>query len=95
MQQLVDFLNPLKNALVSAPGEFKYTLSIILSGIWCIAFGIYTAELLFIGYNIIGHVALISCLFATYAVFTYAQQYAKGGAKKKANKVIWALDREG
>lgn len=95
MQQLIDFLNPLKNALVHAPGEFKYTLSIILSGIWCIAFGIYTAELLFIGYNIIGHIALISCLFVTYAAFTYAQQYAQGGPQKTTNAVVWALDREG
>ncbi|NBR74425.1 MAG: hypothetical protein EBT74_00650 [Gammaproteobacteria bacterium] len=49
------FLDPTWNALSSAPGEFKYTMSVVLAGMWCVIFGIYTAELTFIGYNILGH----------------------------------------
>jgi hypothetical protein len=34
-----------------------------------LAFGIYIGELLTIGYNMIGHIAIISMVFGTWAVF--------------------------
>jgi hypothetical protein len=35
-----------------------------------LAFGLYIGELLTIGYNMLGHIAIISMVFATWAVFT-------------------------
>jgi len=71
-----EFLDPTLNSLSRAPGEFKYTMSVILAGMWCVIFGIYTAELTFIGYNILGHVALITGIFVTHRVFRTAKEYA-------------------
>lgn len=85
-------LDSTKNALKTAPMEYKFVLSNTLAAMWCVAFGIYTAELLFIGYNIIGHTVLIAAVFFTWFIFT--------AEKKKAlpappNKVQWDLEREG
>ena len=62
-------LDSTKNALKTAPMEYKYLVSVLLASMWCIAFGIFTAELLFIGYNIIGHLLVITCVFFTFFVF--------------------------
>ena len=85
-------LDGTKNALKEAPMEYKYTLSMILAAMWCIAFGIYTAELLFIGYNIIGHFLLITCVFITWGVFKFQK---KSASPAPPNKVRWDLSREG
>jgi hypothetical protein len=34
-----------------------------------LAFGLYIGELLTIGYNMLGHIAIVSMVFATWAVF--------------------------
>ena len=70
------FLDPTWNALSSAHGEWKCTMSIILAGMWCLIFGIYTAELTFIGYNILGHIALITGIFVTHRAFRTAREYS-------------------
>ena len=70
------FLDPSRNALSNAPGEWKYNTSITLAGIWYLIFGIYTAELAFIGYNILGHIALITGIFATHRLFRAAREYS-------------------
>ena len=62
-------LDATKNALKFAPMEYKYLLSILLAAMWCIAFGIYTVELLYIGHNIIGHWVIITAVFFTFFVF--------------------------
>lgn len=85
-------LDGTKNALKTAPLEYKYTLSILLAAMWCVGFGIYTYELLFIGYNIIGHFVLITCVFITYGVFQYQK---KPTPPSPPNKVKWDLSREG
>lgn len=82
-----------KNALRDAPMEYKFLLSNILAAMWCIAFGVYTAELLFIGYSIIGHTLLISCVFFTWYVFTAEKK--KKSPPAPPNKVRWNLEREG
>jgi len=64
-----DILNPNLNPLRHAPFYIKYFLSILLGCFWSLAFGIYVGELLTIGYNMIGHIAIISMVFATWAVF--------------------------
>lgn len=85
-------LDGTKNALKTAPVEYKYLVSNLLAAMWCIAFGIYTAELVFIGYNIIGHIVLITCVFFTFFVFTSER---KTSDPSPPNRVKWDLEREG
>ena len=85
-------LDGTKNALKTAPVEYKYLVSNLLASMWCIAFGIYTAELLFIGYNIIGHIVLITCVFFTFFIFTSER---KTSDPAPPNRVKWDLEREG
>ena len=81
-----------KNALKDSPMEYKFLVSNLLASLWCIAFGIFTAELLFIGYSIIGHIALITMVFFTWFVFTTEKKKADPAPP---NKVRWNLEREG
>jgi hypothetical protein len=60
-----DGLNPNLNSLRHAPVYPRYLTSILLACFWCLAFGIYIGELLTIGYNMIGHIALITMAFST------------------------------
>lgn len=89
---LIDILNPNKNGLRAAPPEYKFMISCILASLWCVAFGIYTAELLFIGYSIIGHIVLITMVFFTFQVF---QNVRKHSPPSPPNKVRWNLETEG
>lgn len=89
---LLDILNPNKNGLRESPPEFKFMISCVLAGFWCIAFGIYTAELLFIGYSIIGHILLIFMVFVTWKVFTHVRKHSP---PSPPNKVQWNLESEG
>ena len=58
-----------RNALSRVPDETKYLAMIMLSCFWCLAFGLYMGELFFIGYNMIGHVAVITMCFVTWWTF--------------------------
>ena len=89
---LLDILNPNKNGLRAAPPEYKFMISCILAAFWCIAFGIYTAELLFIGYSIIGHIVLIFMVFVTWKVFS---NFRKHSPPSPPNRVQCDLEREG
>ena len=85
-------LDATKNGLKNSPMEYKFLATNLLASLWCLAFGVYTAELLFIGYNIIGHIALITMVFFTWFVFS--------NEKKKTdpappNRVRWDLTKEG
>ena len=64
-----NIMNPNLNPLRHAPVYIKYFLSILLGCFWSLAFGIYVGELLTIGYNMIGHIAVISMVFGTWGVF--------------------------
>jgi hypothetical protein len=64
-----NIMNPNLNPLRHAPAHIKYFASILLGCFWSLAFGLYVGELLTIGYNMIGHIAIISMVFATWAVF--------------------------
>ena len=65
-----NIMNPNLNPLRHAPAHIKYFASIILGCFWSLAFGIYIGELFTIGYNMIGHIAIISMVFGTWAVFS-------------------------
>lgn len=85
-------LDNTKNALKHSTMEYRFLLTNTLAAMWCIAFGIYTAELLYIGYNIIGHTVLIIAVFFTFFVFTTEKKKAPPAPP---NKVQWDLEREG
>lgn len=74
-----NLLNPNLNPLRHAPVHIRYFASILLACFWCLAFGLYIGELLTIGYNMLGHIAIISMVFATWAVFrTTERTYLSG-----------------
>ena len=62
-------LNVNRNALANVPDPTKYLAMILLSVFWCLAFGLYIGELLTIGYNMLGHVAIVTMVFVTWYVF--------------------------
>lgn len=64
-----DLVNVDQNALSRIPNPTKYLAMVMLSCFWCLAFGLYIGELMTIGYNMIGHVALLTMAVATWKVF--------------------------
>ena len=83
MTAFIGLLSVDRNALVRVPNETKYLAMIMLSCFWCLAFGLYMGELFFIGYNMIGHVLLITMCFVTWMTFrayrTRQTPYSKRG----------------
>ena len=72
-------LNSNLNSLRHAPTYLKYFTSIVLACFWCLAFGLYIGELLIIGYNMIGHIALITMAFSTgYVMRVFGKTYGPG-----------------
>lgn len=67
----VQLLDPDRNALKDAPPQIKYITSILLASFWAVAFSLYFGELATLGYNVIGHVAVVSMAFVTWAVFRH------------------------
>jgi len=41
----------------------------LLACLWCLAFGVYIGELWSIGYNMLGHIFVVSMVFVTWTVF--------------------------
>ena len=64
-------LNPNYNPMRHAPAEVKFLATVILACFWCLAFGIFTGELLVIGYNMIGHIAVLVMVFVTWSTFQW------------------------
>lgn len=64
-----NLLNVKSNALAHVPDQTKWLVMTLLSCFWCLAFGLYIGELLTIGYNMVGHIALITMVFVTFWVF--------------------------
>lgn len=64
-----DLLSVDRNALAAVPASYKYLVMIMLSCFWALAFGLYVGEVLFIGYSMIGHIALITMAFVTWYTF--------------------------
>jgi len=71
-----ELLDPNLNALRNAPAGIKYGASVLLACLWCLAFGLYIGELTYIGYNMFGHIAVVSMAFLTWLVMrTVTRQY--------------------
>jgi len=69
-------LDPNFNGLKNAPMQIKYIVSIWLGCFWALAFSLYTGELYYLGYNVLGHGAVISMAFITWLVIkTVQKQY--------------------
>lgn len=64
-----NLLDPNVNPLRHAPMHIRYFASILLGCFWSLAFGLYIGELLTIGYNMLGHIAVISMAFGTWITF--------------------------
>ena len=64
-----DLLNVDHNSLRSVPAPTKYLAMIMLSCFWALAFGLYIGEVYYIGYSMIGHIALITMAFVTWWTF--------------------------
>ena len=62
-------LDPNLNPLRHAPAHVRYFATVLLACFWCLAFGLYFKDFLLIGYNMLGHIAVISMSFVTWAVF--------------------------
>jgi len=92
MKTILELLNPNTNGLRQSPPEFKFMISCVLSSLWSIVFGIYTAELLFIGYSIIGHILAILMVFVTWRVFTQERTHSEPAPP---NRCRWDLEKEG
>lgn len=84
-------LDPNLNPLRHAPPHIRYFATVLLACFWCLAFGLYIGELLSIGYNMLGHIAIISMVFVTWAVFKQSNRmYAP---KRGANDWLRMPDR--
>ena len=66
------FLDPTKNILKNLPPEQAFTFSMILSGMWSLSFCLYFGQILMIAPWILGHFAIIICIFTTWLVFKHA-----------------------
>jgi len=69
VQKLRSLLDPNLNPLRHAPAFVRYFATILLASFWCLAFGVYFGDIQNIGYNMMGHIAVISMAFITWAVF--------------------------
>jgi hypothetical protein len=70
-RNFVQLLDPDRNALKDAPPQIKYITSIFLACFWALAFSLYTGELWYLGYNIIGHFSVVTMAFVTWLVFRH------------------------
>ena len=68
-QKLQSLLDPNLNPLRHAPFFVRYLATLLLACFWCLAFGTYFGDFQAIGYNMVGHAAVISMAFVTWAVF--------------------------
>jgi hypothetical protein len=67
----VELVDPDKNALKDAPPQIKYIASLLLASFWALAFSLYIGEIAYLGYNIIGHFAVVTMAFVTWLVFKH------------------------
>lgn len=67
----MQLLDPNKNPLRHAPVKAKWLASVLLGSFWALAFSLYIGELWLIGYNIIGHIVLITMVFVTWLTFRH------------------------
>lgn len=62
-------MNVRTNALANVPDQTKWLAMVMLSSFWALAFTLYVGELMYIGYNILGHIAIVTMVFVTWYTF--------------------------
>jgi len=67
-------LDPNLNPLRHAPPYVRYFATVLLACFWCLAFGLYFKDYFFIGVNMLGHIAVITMAFITWAVFKQSRR---------------------
>ena len=89
------FMNPARNVLKNMPVEQRFSFSMILSGLWSLAFCIYIGEVMMIAPYMLGHFALLGATMITWLIFKWAEKRSlENWQQSKKNKVIWFLDKE-
>lgn len=86
-------LNVDRNALKNVPDPTKYLSMVMLSCFWCLAFGLYIGELLTIGYNMIGHIAIVTMVFVTWRVFKGFTTNTNTNSRQYTQEYLRAPDR--
>jgi len=71
-------MNVRTNALANVPDHTKWLAMIMLSCFWALAFSLYVGELITIGHNILGHVAIVTMAFVTWWTFRSFLQTVPG-----------------
>lgn len=89
---MIDLLNPNKNGFRHSSLTTKYTLSCSLAALWTIVFGIITAEAIYLGYSLVGHILAVTMAFATYILFSNERKHSHPAPP---NRCRWDLEREG
>ena len=67
-------LDPNLNPSRHVPIYSRWLFTILLFCFWCMAFGFYIGDPLSIPYNMLGHIAIITMSFVTWAVFKLANR---------------------
>ena len=89
---MFDLLDPDRNGLRFSSPLTKYGISCALAFLWSAVFGILTAELVYFGYSVVGHLLAISMLFVTWSLFNHEREHSHPGPP---NRCVWDLEREG
>lgn len=71
-------MNVRTNALAHVPDQTKWLAMVMLSCFWALAFSLYVGELMTIGYNIIGHIAIVTMAFVTWWTFKNFRERTPG-----------------
>jgi len=89
---MLSLLDPERNGLRYSTPLTKYGISCVLAFLWCAVFSIATAEFVYFGYSVVGHLLAISMLFVTYYIFAHERKHSH---PSPPNKVQWDLEKEG
>lgn len=73
-------MNVRTNALAHVPDPTKWLAMVMLSSFWALAFSLYVGELMMIGYNILGHIAIVTMVFVTWYTFRSLNKTNSRGA---------------
>ena len=73
-------MNVRTNALAHVPDQTKWLAMVMLSSFWGLAFTLYVGELMLIGYNILGHIAIVTMVFVTWHTFRSLNRASGRGA---------------
>jgi len=89
---MFSLLDPERNGLRHSTPLTKYGISCVLAFLWCAVFSIVTAEVVYFGYSVVGHLLAITMLFVTYYIFAHERKHSH---PSPPNKVQWDLEKEG